>query len=324
MMLSKDAVTIRTSVANYPGCTCQITDKYLFGKTVSFSCNYEVLEQWAGDETYKKCRPVVEFSVFDKNGTRLLYRATKGTETPTGSLILSFVLPSYENGMYLHCGFHISNSVNGSVQEEGREVVFSNVQLEVDSQATPYAPYIDNFSGVTIKRYGKNILPYPYRTMGTQKINGITFKVNDDRSVTVSGVATADANFALWNADLGAGMLYNGGTNGEYSVSPMIRYVPSTKNVTVYVPSGTNLSTSVTIYPQIEVGTVTTDYEPYKDPTIHISETDGLVKGVISYYPVTTLVPDAEGIAIDCEYNIDPKRYIDKKFSELQALILEV
>ena len=42
----------------------------------------------------------------------------------------------------------------------------------------------------------KNLIPYPY-TDTTKTLNGITFTVNSDGSVTVNGTATAQAYFKL-------------------------------------------------------------------------------------------------------------------------------
>ena len=76
---------------------------------------------------------------------------------------------------------------------------------------------------------------------------------------------------------------------------------------------------------QIEIGTTATEYEPYQGHETYtdINE-DGTVNGVTSLYPSTTLLTDTEGVTIEAEYNVDTKKYIDNKFAELQALILEV
>lgn len=72
---------------------------------------------------------------------------------------------------------------------------------------------------------------------------------------------------------------------------------------------------------QIEEGNKT-DFEPYITPTEYTPNADGIVT-VPSLYPSTRLYTDAEGVTMDAEYNIDTKKYIDNKFAELQALVLE-
>lgn len=73
----------------------------------------------------------------------------------------------------------------------------------------------------------------------------------------------------------------------------------------------------------LEEGTVQTAYVPYIEPTEYIPDADGNVKGILSS-PYIRLLSDTEGVYITAKYNADTKKYIDNKFAELQALILEV
>lgn len=67
------------------------------------------------------------------------------------------------------------------------------------------------------------------------------------------------------------------------------------------------------------------DYEPYIGETETYTPTaDGTVKGIIANGDPMTLITDTSGVVISAEYNADTKKYIDKKFAELQALVLEV
>lgn len=81
--------------------------------------------------------------------------------------------------------------------------------------------------------------------------------------------------------------------------------------------------------PQIELGTTATDYTPYipdltavkviklngSDETVaeYTPTADGIVEGVTSLYPNTTLLTDTDGVIIDCDYYKD----VDKAFDEL-------
>ena len=67
----------------------------------------------------------------------------------------------------------------------------------------------------------------------------------------------------------------------------------------------------------INLGTIPMDYEPYKG-TEHKPSSDGTVSGVMSISPNMTILTDTEGVEIDCEYIVDTKTYIDRKFAELQ------
>jgi hypothetical protein len=73
---------------------------------------------------------------------------------------------------------------------------------------------------------------------------------------------------------------------------------------------------------QIEAGTIQTEYEPYQEPITYPVNEDGTVEGVTSIYPTTTLLSDTAGVLIEAEYNADTKKYIDNKFAELAAMIV--
>jgi hypothetical protein len=82
---------------------------------------------------------------------------------------------------------------------------------------------------------------------------------------------------------------------------------------------------------QLEIGTVITEYEPYKEPqTLVVSVpngigTDGFVcedyAELHTYKPNTTIINDV-GAIMEVEYVADTKAYIDNKFTELQNAIL--
>lgn len=55
----------------------------------------------------------------------------------------------------------------------------------------------------------------------------------------------------------------------------------------------------------LEEGVTATEYEPYIEPTVYDVPTDGIVEGVNSIYPNTTLYTDTSGVVIDVTYNRD-------------------
>lgn len=62
---------------------------------------------------------------------------------------------------------------------------------------------VETEDGATkVYRQGRNLIPYPYKDT-TKTVNGVTFTVNDDRTITVNGTATANAQFVLYNGSLG-------------------------------------------------------------------------------------------------------------------------
>jgi hypothetical protein len=71
---------------------------------------------------------------------------------------------------------------------------------------------------------------------------------------------------------------------------------------------------------QIEVGTEATEYETYVAPTEHTADANGIVSGVTSLYPSTTLLTDTEGVTIEAEYNKDINKVVNDIYQKLSAL----
>lgn len=76
-------------------------------------------------------------------------------------------------------------------------------------------------------------------------------------------------------------------------------------NLMFNVPSGVALNNFI-IKPQVEFGTISTDYEPYQGAS-YAPNTDGTVVGVKSLYPTTTLFAN---VTLDVEYNRDSNKVI--------------
>ncbi len=208
--------------------------------------------------------------------------------------------------------------------------------------ATPYAPYLDDVSSVEVKRYGKNLLPYPYKDTTVTK-NGITFTDNGDGTVTANGTATDAAiffvDYFLYEYKAGTYTISgaDGGSLGDNSYHIQVASLNNTFsafNVTdkhnFTMDRADKLIIQLVVYkgytvnnlifkPQLEVGTTATPYEPYVEPTTYAVEADGAVNGVMSLYPSTTLITDNRAL-IECEYNRD----INKAFEELTQIIISL
>lgn len=213
-------------------------------------------------------------------------------------------------------------------------------QLELGSTATAYTPYISDLSTVTVTRCRKNLIPYPY-TDTTKTLNGITFTVNSDGSVTVSGTATAQAYFKLQQSfSLKKGQYFfsgcpTGGSGTTYSLylstSDYVFYkadigngisinAEDDKTVSIVINIAKDTTVENLVFkPQLELGSTATAYEPYTAAE-YTPAADGTVSGVKSLYPTTTLMTDTEGAIIDAKYNRD----INKAFAEMQQAILSM
>ena len=154
---------------------------------------------------------------------------------------------------------------------------------------------------------GKNLLPYPYRTNG-QTVQGITYTVNSDGTITINGTSTALSSFLLHsNITLKAGTYVLSGCplNSENSYfmfciaqgidSPYWSDYGNTLNGTVKtfetdvelqvqirVLQGKTVN-NILIKPQIEMRKIATPYEPYNIETLAIpytfTEGDALTVG---------------------------------------------
>ncbi|MBQ8005464.1 MAG: hypothetical protein IJ303_04040 [Clostridia bacterium] len=199
---------------------------------------------------------------------------------------------------------------------------------------------------LSVRVSSKNMIPFPYvGKSGTQ--DGLTYTVNDDRSITVKGTATAAVNFVCANASSGIelrhGVTYSlSGGDGTYNVAMAYRLSDGTYK---YLSNGRSITwddnyTFVHIYynftkgkevdttlspPQFEIGAETTPYVPYIDvegTTITLSDgeneqtatadADGNVSGLVSVSPNMTLTSDTENVIIECEYNRDLMKVIEE------------
>lgn len=215
-------------------------------------------------------------------------------------------------------------------------------QLELGSTATSYTPYITDFSGVTLKRYGKNLLPYPYKNTNIDyTFNGINYKVKSDGTVVLNGTANEQSYFILAGLVLNKGVYYlsgcpSGGEGSTYSIyfqydnfsyykadygSGVKIDINEKKNCAVAITIGKNTAVSNLIFkPMLEVGGKLTDFEERRTAVAYTPAVDGTVTGVSADSEDITLMTDTAGVIINAEYNRD----INKAFAELQQAIISL
>lgn len=206
-----------------------------------------------------------------------------------------------------------------------------------------------------VKKLGKNLTPFPYKSLrgefgkgATDTHNGITYTVNGDGSITMNGTATGLSIFYLnssaYSWKLGSGKYaFDRVANNSYYYS--VTLIDDVTGVTTEVNNSydhkgrtielANESTvsayriaiaqgvkvnNLTVYPQLELGSFGTEYEPYVEPVEYNVNADGTVEGVKPIYPCTTLMTDTVGAVIDVEYNRD----INKAFEELYNAIISL
>ena len=232
-----------------------------------------------------------------------------------------------------------SGALYGSASGEAvRLTDVSPIEHEIKIKLTAESNHSD-FSSVTLKRYGKNLLPYPYKNTNIDyTFNGINYKVKSDGTVVLNGTANEQSYFILAGLVLNKGVYYlsgcpSGGQGSTYSIyfqydnfsyykadygSGVKIDINEKKNCAVAITIGKNTAVSNLIFkPMLEVGSKLTDFEERRTAVAYTPAVDGTVTGVTSISPDTTFLSDTDGIIINAEYNRD----LNKAISELYALV---
>lgn len=244
---------------------------------------------------------------------------------------LHFSLPDGADKVYVFIRIKSGATLNNAVFKP---------QLELGTSATAYTPHVSDISSVSVKKYGKNLITYPYAST-TKTINGLTFTDNGDGSVTVSGTPTGNADFTFATVSVKPGQTFTlcknqtGADNITFVINERFNQThqkelksDSSQNTYTFTTSeNTNIlhvairRTAVdtactgTFKPQLELGNAATDYEPYKAPVTYTPDSDGKVSGVTLDSDTATLTTDTDGVIINAKY----KKDITKAFEELET-----
>ena len=260
-----------------------------------------------------------------KKGQYFFSGCPKGGAGTTYSLYLStadyaFYKADIGNGISINAEDNktVSMVINIAKDTTVENLVFKP-QLELGSTATAYTPYISDLSTVTVTRCRKNLIPYPYSDT-TKTLNGITFTLNADGSVTVSGTATAQAYFKLQQTfSLKKGQYFfsgcpKGGAGTTYSLylstadyafykadigNGISINAEDNKTVSMVINIAKDTTVENLVFkPQLELGSTATAYEPYQGQ-IYTPTATGEVTGITNLYPVTTLLTDNAGVLFE-------------------------
>lgn len=195
----------------------------------------------------------------------------------------TYSIGSYPTNNEIPTAEAVSNYVTNVVSTEQTRAnnTFANA---LKGTASGSAILIDDVSPIThdmgVKVKSKNLLPYPYAET-TKTKNGVTFTDNGDGTITANGTATNLTDFILaYNYQIRKGMLISGSPDGQSfstfevqayldennSISSIIGLASKTDyiapNVRIRIRSGATLN-NVVFKPQIEFGTIATDYTPF-------------------------------------------------------------
>lgn len=199
-------------------------------------------------------------------------------------------------------------------------------QFELGDTATEYEPYVDP-STMTVRRCGKNI----YKVVAkTQTINGVTFTVNNDGSVTANGTASKATFFSLGNLKIIPNETYfiSGSPAGSGFDTYMLYVHNNTTGADIYdlgegkvftgkagdlgltiVIYANNTVNNLTFYPMVVYGEESVPFESYNGSE-HTPSADGTVEGITSLSPNMTILTDTEGAIVECEYIKDTNKVL--------------
>lgn len=239
---------------------------------------------------------------------------------PQSGIAVAEAISSTKDDIYNN----VSNSLKST--KSGAVITTDDVSpLEHSLKVKLTSDTVTDFSGVSVYRYGKNLIPFPYST-GNVTVNGVSFTDNGDGSITLNGTATAFATYDLTKAlKLVAGQTYclsenrkNILTLAYTQADGNLGYANSSINNGVFVweaeytlyslylnISPDSVFDNVTIYPMLELGSAPTEYEAYRSAINVTANADGTVNGLISVAPNMTLFSDNDEVIIHCEYNKD-------------------
>lgn len=171
----------------------------------------------------------------------------------------------------------------------------------------------------------RNYLIQPY-SHSTRTISGVAFTVNSDGSVNVNGTATADASFSLAENDriqdsfthlkgktvtlsgcpdggtASTYMIYGAGVGGnveDYGSGTTFVWNPDTSSASIQIVVKSGTTIDKTFYPQLELGTIKSSYEPYNgyDGTYTYN---GVINNMSDAYPYEyqIIITDSTGATV--------------------------
>lgn len=185
----------------------------------------------------------------------------------------------YDSNYSLYVVRNIYASNNETTIPVGTTAIIKNVQVEKGTTASEYEPYKENSYEVNLGV--ENLLN---NTATSQTTNGVQFSVNEDKSVYVSGTASATAyleyqTFSLkaGTYTLSAGVYVNSLTRiqlvEDITGRPMITSTSSASSTTFTINEDKNVFLqfrinsgeviNTTFYPQLEKGSIAHTYTEY-------------------------------------------------------------
>lgn len=231
----------------------------------------------------------------------------------------------------------LSNAVKG--KESGSVTSFNDVSpIEHEMKVTV------SQSGVTVKKYGLNVIDsdtvfsrfgYVKQDDGswlgiTRHGNQYAFTLPAQIKGTIYVQATAK-NTGKKNIPLQMIAVYTDGTkealislaqsHTDYTLFKKASAEDKTVSYIMVSQGGANENIAGAFYIRdFMISYTDGNYEPYKEPITYTADENGIVSGVTSLCPSTTLIADTEGVVIESEYNKDINKVIDNLTQAIKDL----
>ncbi len=196
-----------------------------------------------------------------------------------------------------------------------------------------------------VRRCGKNLVP-ALASGSSVESNGVKFKVNDAGGIVVSGTPTGVSRMPLYSGSPLArtGMITLSLSGSFSNIVPDFQLLNTAGTITKHIQTGTKatlnlddypeavswvvaikrgengVATNGTVYVQVEVGSVATEYEKGIPTETYIPSTDGTVSGITSLSPNMTILTGTDGAIVECEYIRDSNKVIEKLTNAIIAL----
>lgn len=244
-------------------------------------------------------------------------------------------------------------SVSGSViavNDVNKTVHDVDIKLTSDT--------VTNFLGVAVSRYGKNLIEPITTTDNGITVSGIKYVANNGE-ITLTGTAGTGGStiFVFGNSNNRLNLVAKedmvlsgspvGASDSSYRIMALVEKVgggntypkdfgngvvieKGQKIIYIYinVVKDYKITEPIVFKPQLEVGTVKTDFEPYKEPQTKTADKEGNALGLKSVAPNMTLTTDTEGVIINAKYintssNADTKKIkaLNEAFENAKAVL---
>lgn len=229
----------------------------------------------------------INIAFYNQDGT---INGTFTTATITTNTAITFTLAS---DLYLDI----------RVSGDTGTISFDHIQVEKGSIATAYYPYsgeiTHNGDAAVVfaeaeRQKSKNLIPFPYYEGNSKTMNGITFTVNNDQSVSVAGsITNHDSNavmYLAWDMPLKAGTYgtFIDSSNTDINVYLWIgdNYFSgeftllsdATARIYLQVTRYSTQTFNTTVKVMLCEGGIDTDWQPYHGEIVHSGEIDTILK----------------------------------------------